>query len=150
MDRSNSSVLSELLVKTFNEILAVEEYEIRKGPLNNLSVSEIHTIDAIGMYRPRTMSQVAMDLNITVGALTAAVNNLVRKGYVSRARDESDRRIVNISLTKRGKIAFRIHEKFHLDMVRRTMDGLAEQERILIDSLKKLNDFFSSKYLFNN
>lgn len=150
MDRSNSSVLSELLVKTFNEILAVEEYEIRKGPLNNLSVSEIHTIDAIGMYRPRTMSQVAMDLNITVGALTAAVNNLVRKGYVSRARDESDRRIVNISLTKRGKIAFRIHEKFHLDMVKRTLDGLAQQERILIDSLKKLNELFNSKYLLNN
>ena len=150
MERSSSSVLSELLVKTFNDILAVEEYEIRKGPLNNLSVSEIHTIEAIGMYRPRTMSQVAMDLNITVGALTAAINNLVRKGYVSRARDESDRRIVNIRLTKKGKIAFRIHEKFHLDMVRRTLDGLAEKERILVNSLQKLNEFFNAKYLFNN
>lgn len=151
MERSISSVLNELLVRTFNEILAVEEYEIKKGPLINLSICEIHTIEAIGMYRTRTMSQVATDLSITVGALTATINNLVKKGYVTRERDDADRRIVNISLTKEGKIAYRIHEKFHLDMVRQTMKGLAEKEKILLESLQKLNEFFNSpKYLSRN
>lgn len=151
MERSNSCVLKELLVSTFNEILSVEEYEIKKGPLINLSICEIHTIAAIGMYRARTMSQVATDLSITVGALTATINNLVKKGYVTRERDELDRRIVNICLTKEGKIAFRIHEKFHLDMVRQIMKGLAEKENILLQSLQKLSEYFNSpKYLTRN
>lgn len=142
MQKSVSSVLTELLAKTFNQILAVEEYEMKKGPLSDLSISEIHTIEAIGMYGTRTMSQVATDLSITVGALTSAINNLVRKGYVSRERNEIDRRIVNISLTRAGKIAFRIHEKFHLDMVKCITKGLTEKEDILIQSLQKLDAFF--------
>ncbi|NLI92300.1 MAG: MarR family transcriptional regulator [Peptococcaceae bacterium] len=150
MERSFNSELSELLVRTFNDILAVEEYEIKKGPLNNLTISEIHTIEAIGMYRPRTMSQVAADLGITVGALTSTINHLVQKGYVHRERDMADRRIVNIRLTKEGKIAFRIHEKFHLDMVRQVLKGLTEKENILIESLRKLNTFLNTKYLLNS
>jgi DNA-binding MarR family transcriptional regulator len=150
MERSISCLLYELLVGTFNDILAVEEHEIKKGPLNNLSITEIHTIEAIGMYRMRTMSQVAADLNITVGALTSTVNNLVKKGYVTRERDEIDRRIVNIRLTRSGKIAYRIHEKFHLDMVKQTIKGLAEKENVLIESLQKLNEFLNKKYSFNN
>jgi len=149
MERSFSGVLHELLVKTFNDILAVEEYEIKKGPLKNLTISEIHTIEAIGMYRARTMSQVASDLGITVGALTSSVNHLVKKGYVKRARDDADRRIVNIHLTKEGKMAFRIHEKFHLDMVRQAVKGIAEKEKILVASLEKLNKFLYTKYLLN-
>lgn len=149
MDKSVSSILNELLVKTFNDILAVEEYEFRKGPLNNLSLSEIHTIEAIGMYQSRTMSQVALNLRITMGALTSAVNNLVNKGYVIRERDDRDRRLVNIALTKSGKLAYRIHEKFHLEMVKQTIRGLAEKENILIDALRKLNDFLLTEYTLN-
>ena len=148
MEKPISSVLNELLVKTFNDILAVEEYELRKGPLNNLSLSEIHAIEAIGMYHTRTMSQVASDLSITMGALTSAVNNLVKKGYVSRERDDRDRRVVNIALTRSGKLAYRIHEKFHYDMVKQTIKGLTEKENILIESLRRLNDFLVSKYTF--
>jgi DNA-binding MarR family transcriptional regulator len=149
MEKTFSGQLSELLVRTLNEILAVEEYEIKKGPLSDLTISEIHTIEAIGMYRPRTMSQVAADLGITVGALTLAVNHLVQKGYVSRERDEADRRIVNIRLTRKGKIAFRIHEMFHLDVVRQTVKGLTAKENILLESLQKLNTFLKTKYLLN-
>ncbi|RJE47748.1 MarR family transcriptional regulator [Dehalobacter sp. MCB1] len=143
------TVLNELLIGTFNQILDVEQNEIKKGPLNNLSISELHAIEAIGMYQERTMSQVAADLGITVGALTSFINNLVKKEYVSRQRDEADRRIVRISLTRRGKLAYRIHEKFHLDMVKHMLLGLGEQENILIGSLQKLTEFFDSKYSFN-
>lgn len=144
------TVLNELLIGTFNQILDVEQNEIKKGPLNNLSISELHAIEAIGMYQDRTMSQVAADLGITVGALTSFINNLVKKEYVSRQRDEADRRIVRISLTRRGKLAYRIHEKFHLDMVKHMLLGLGEQENILIESLQKLTEFFDSKYSFNH
>jgi DNA-binding MarR family transcriptional regulator len=147
MADSIHKVLNELLVVTFNDILQIEQSAIKEGMLKDLSVTEIHTIDAIGMYVPRTMSEVASDLSITVGTLTTAINNLVKKEYVERSKDDNDRRIVNIGLTKKGKVAFRVHQKFHLDMVKETIEGLSpEEEVVLANALYKLNDFFKSKY----
>ena len=42
----------------------------------------------------KTSSEVAKELSITVGTLTVAINNLVKKGYVERLRSEDDRRVV--------------------------------------------------------
>lgn len=111
----------------------------------------MHTIEAIGMYVPRTMSEVANDLSITVGTLTIAISNLVKKGYVQRQRSEQDRRVVKIALTKKGKLAFRVHKKFHSDMVKATVEGLnPEEEGILTSALEKLNEFFKSRYNIKN
>lgn len=49
----------------------------------------------------KTSSEVAKELSITVGTLTVAINNLVKKGYVERIRSEDDRRVVKLGLTKK-------------------------------------------------
>lgn len=140
-------VLNELLVETFNDILAIEQKALKDGVFNDLSITEIHTIEAIGMYELRTMTEVAQDLDITMGTLTTAINKLVKKEYVERNRGEEDRRSVMIGLTRKGKLAYRVHEKFHADMVKATIDGLSEdEEKILIKSLEKLNSFFKINY----
>lgn len=141
------NVLNELLVDIFNDILTIEQNAIQAGEFKDLSVTEIHTIEAIGMYEQKTMSEVANKLNITVGTLTTAINNLVKKGYVERSKSQKDRRIVYIELTKRGKLAYRIHDKFHSDMIKETISGLTDKEQeILVTSLDKLNKFFKERY----
>lgn len=140
-------ILNELLVETFNDILIIEQNAIKDGHLKDLSITEIHTIDAIGMYTSKPMGEIAQSLKITVGTLTIAINNLVKKGYVERMRSESDRRVVLIQLTRKGKLAYRIHEKFHSDMIKATIEGITdEEEKILINSLAKLNKFFKTNY----
>jgi DNA-binding MarR family transcriptional regulator len=146
MNRS-FNIINELLVNLFNDIVQIEQNELQNGNLNDLSVTEIHTIEAIGMYDPRSMSEVAADLQITVGTLTTAINRLIKKGYVERKRIEEDRRVVQIQLTKKGKLAYRIHHKFHVDMVKETIEDLSKiEEDVLITSLEKLNKFFKKKY----
>lgn len=143
----NRKIINELLVTLFNEILEIEEKALKQGELNDLSVTEIHTIEAIGMYRTRTMTEVANDLGITVGTLTTAITKLVKKGYVERTRGEEDRRAVMIALTRKGKLAYRIHDKFHQEMITETISGLSEEEEeVLVKSLDKINKFFREKY----
>jgi len=140
-------VVNELLVETFSDILQIEQRALKEGILKDISVTEIHTIYAIGMYTHKNMSQVAQDLKITVGTLTTAINKLLKKGYVDRKRGEEDRRSVMIALTRKGKLAYRIHDTFHAQMVHATIDGLSEdEEEVLIKSLEKLNIFFKEKY----
>lgn len=146
MDKSTIKI-NELLVQLFNDILQIEEKSLKEGVISDLSITEIHTIEAIGMYAEKSMSEVAQILKITVGTLTTAINKLIKKEYVERKRIEEDRRVVLVKLTKKGKLAYRIHEKFHHDMVNTAIDGLSEEEeKILISSLDKINNFFKEKY----
>ncbi|MBS5939780.1 MarR family transcriptional regulator [Clostridium sartagoforme] len=144
--QKETSVVNELLVKIFNEILQIEEKTLKSGYFSDLSVREMHTIEAIGSKSKRMMSEVAQDLGITVGTLTTSINRLIKKGYVERSRIEEDRRVVLVELTKKGKVANRLHERFHNEMVKEMMDGLLDDEKeVLITSLNKLNKYFIEK-----
>ncbi len=73
----------------------------------------MHTIDAIGLHAQPTSSEVARRLRVTKGTLTVAVKNLVRKGYVERQQLDQDKRVVNLSLTRKGRLMYRAHQAFH-------------------------------------
>ena len=103
----------------------------------------MHIIEAIAVNEPKKMSQVAKALSVTVGTLTIAINNLVKKGYVDRVRSEKDRRVVYISLSSKGRKAFDHHAKFHEEMIQATVKGLSTEEvNILVKSLENLAGFF--------
>lgn len=132
--------INDMLVEVYDDIIHIEEDSIKSGAFSDISITEIHTIEAVGLYGSKTMSEIASALDITMGTLTIAVDKLIKKGYMERYRSVTDRRIVNVNLTKRGKLAYRIHEKFHLDMVKAIMlDFTPEEEEVLLTALNKLN-----------
>ena len=138
----NLETVNDYLVSVFNDILTIEESELKKSQFNDLSITEMRTIEAIGMYKKKTSSEVAKELSITVGTLTVAINNLVKKGYVERLRSEDDRRVVKLGLTKKGKLLFRVHQHFHREMVKNILKGMEqEEEQALLRALKNLHDF---------
>lgn len=140
-------VINKLLVETFDDILYIEEKTLKEGSFNDVTITEVHTIEAIGMYEKKTMSDVARSLDITVGTLTVAVNKLVKKGYVERFKSEDDKRIVLVGLTKKGRLLYRVHDKFHKDMVTEAINGMDEEEaQLLARALGHLNDFLTEKY----
>lgn len=89
--------INDVLVNLFNEILDLEERALITGEYKNISVNDMHIINAVGIREQKNMSTVARELNVTVGTLTIAVNNLVKKGYIQRMRSQEDRRVVLIS-----------------------------------------------------
>jgi len=48
------------------------------------------------------MSELAKVMDVTTAAATGIVDRLVRYGYIVRAYDPKDRRVVNIKLTQKG------------------------------------------------
>ncbi len=139
----NYNTINEVLVKLFNEIMDIEEKAIITEEFKDISNNDMHIIEAIGKKQSKNMSTVAKTLSVTVGTLTIAINNLVKKGYVNRARSEEDRRVVLISLSKKGERAYDHHEKFHDEMIQATLSGLdQEQTKILVKALKNLSKFF--------
>ncbi|MBE8832399.1 MarR family transcriptional regulator [Enterococcus hirae] len=134
--------VNDYLVSVFNDILTIEESELKKSQFKDLSITEMHTIEAIGMYKKKTTSEVAKELSITVGTLTTAINKLVKKDYVERIRSEDDRRVVKLGLTKKGKLLYRVHQHFHREMVKNILDGMTtDEQQALLAALKNLHDF---------
>lgn len=139
--------INRLLVEIYEDVNRIEEYAIKTGVFKDLSITEIHTLEAVGLYGSKTMSEIASELEITMGTLTTAIDKLIKKGYVERKRSNIDRRIVNVSLTNKGKLAYRIHEKFHLDMVKAIMNDFnSQEEEVLLCALRKLNNHLKEIY----
>ncbi|OUN28244.1 MarR family winged helix-turn-helix transcriptional regulator [Blautia sp. An81] len=142
---SNYEVLHDILVKLFQEILDIESKALITSEFKDISVNDMHIIEAIGEREPKNMSSVAKIMSVTVGTLTIAINSLVKKGYVHRERSEEDRRVVLISLTKKGKKANAHHMKFHDGMIQAVLKDLnEEQQEVLVKALMNLRTFFDS------
>ena len=106
----------------------------------------MHVIEAIGIQEPKNMSTIARTLSVTVGTLTIAMNSLVKKGYVIRQRGQTDRRVVYISLSEKGKAAYQHHARFHQEMIQSIVEQLTEDElAALTKALTCLDHWFREK-----
>jgi DNA-binding MarR family transcriptional regulator len=75
----------------------------------DLTGPQVHAIVALGIDRdtPLTMSTLAQRIGVGLPAATGVVDRLERDGFVERLRDESDRRVVRVALTERGRDTYR-------------------------------------------
>ncbi|MCI7813007.1 MAG: MarR family transcriptional regulator [Lachnospiraceae bacterium] len=139
----NYDTLNHLLVELFRDIMNIEEKAVITPEFKDITNNDMHIIEAIGRTEQKNMSAIAKSLSVTVGTLTIAINNLVKKGYVHRVRSEKDRRVVLISLTEKGRKAFDHHKRFHERMIDAAMNEIPNEEMdILVKALKNLTEFF--------
>lgn len=141
--------LNGFLVDVFNDILRLEEESIRKGPCKNLSVSEMHVLEAVQKAAADApdgagMADVAAHLSITSGTLSVAVKTLEQKGYLVRTRAARDRRRVIVALTDAARPALETHAAFHKALVSRACAQLTRaQAETLCAALASLHTFFT-------
>jgi DNA-binding MarR family transcriptional regulator len=140
------NTLNKLISEAFNDLGRVELNALRESGFDDVSVNEAHTVDAIGQYVPKNMSDVAGKLEITMGTLTVSINHLVKKGYVQRKKSETDKRMVMLTLTEKGKALYKAHQRFHLELVKSLIVDLSEYEAdMFIEALSSLNGFLAAK-----
>ena len=140
--------LNDLIVDAYRSILKVEETILKRSDNIDLSINEMHMLEAVGKgkNKPKTISEIAEDLGIPLPSVTVAINKLVKKGYVEKLRGEEDARIVYVTLTKQGKKIDSVHRYFHESMVRSIISGMSEQEQqVLYQGILKLDLFLKKK-----
>ncbi len=142
---NGSDNLSRLFMELSRSILDAEEKTLITGEFSDITLNDIHVIDAIGDSEAVSSSTVAKRLGVTMGTLTKAVDALVRKCYVQRSRSDSDKRRVLLSLLEKGKVLYGRHEQFHERMMEAALSQLEPEEtRQLTRSLSSLRNYFSN------
>ena len=132
--------LNTVLVRLFRNILDFEASAILNTEFKDISLNDVHVMEAIGIGERKNMSSIASALNVTMGSLTIAMNGLLRKGYVKRERGEKDRRVVFIELSEKGRRAYEGHMDFHREMVHGMLSNLTPQEiEAVTNALSKID-----------
>ena len=120
------SDLTDSLIRVINQAVDIEKHPVDMGYGDVLSASEIHLIDIAGRFPQVKLSEIAIRLGITKGAVTQMVQKLEEKGYVKRVRSTENKKTVYLDLTSKGMQAFRWHTDLH--------------SRLQADFLKEISD----------
>lgn len=141
-------IVDELFRKLFDKYYKLESKKFFSKTLEDLTVIEINTILVIGHgAENKKMSDIANTLGVTFGTPTVTIDRLIKKEYVIRTRDESDRRQVFISLSPKGKEVFESIIKVRNSLAEKLFGILNSEERnSLIGLLSTLISHFDNNF----
>ncbi|SAL18654.1 MarR family transcriptional regulator [Caballeronia turbans] len=94
--------LGYYLAKARNVLIMRTDQALK--PLD-LTSPQIGVMLMLASGRARTPLELSREMSYDSGSMTRMLDRLEKKGFVSRARSEADRRVVELSLTERGRDA---------------------------------------------
>ena len=143
-------IINDIIVDLFKNILMIEETSLKSRGIKDLSLTEVHAIEAVGNNGGKRMSKLASDLGISLGTLTSTMDKLEKKNYAQRIRSEKDKRVVIARLTNKGELVYKIHRNFHDEMIENLMIDLKlKEDKDLIHILKNINKFLPKIFVVN-
>ena len=111
---------------------------------NEMSGAQMKIVHFLGIKGTQKMSGIARQVSVTMAAATAVVDKLVRAGLVVRQQDPSDRRVVRVALSAKGR---RTLERLNLVHEGRLMAMLEHleppQRRELIAAFRRIHELLS-------
>lgn len=135
-------LVNDYLVSILTDILEIEKAASQSPYFSDITQNEVRAISAIGIHTQKTASEVAEELNITRSTASTTIKNLEKKDYIKREHSKKDRRVVYISLSKKGKLLYRISDKFRHEMVESVIENMTEEEiEVMMVGLEKLHTF---------
>lgn len=137
---SQSKLIRNLFLNFQSKLQFFERRFIKKSCVRDVTPTELKTLYIIQLSDNKTMSGLADVLKVTQGTFTSTINSLEKKGYVKRKRSNLDKRIINLSLTKKSEKVIDSYEKFHNEIIDKLISDFDEDKRSLVEEiLAKLN-----------
>jgi DNA-binding MarR family transcriptional regulator len=94
----------------------------------DLSMTHFHLLSMLERHGSVTMSRIAELLGVSVSNATGLIDRIEERGFVERVRVPSDRRVVHVQLTDRGRLQLHEVELFKEDMINAVLARLDERQ----------------------
>ena len=109
------------------------------GTAAGLSANELRTMAGIAEEHGITPKQLATNLELTPGAITAITNGLVERGLITRSAQAHDRRSLLLSLTDSGhELMEATYERFQAALASASSGLAGGDEELLVRALGTL------------
>lgn len=104
-----------------------------------LTVPQILIMQAVDATDSLPVSEIARRVSLSQATVTSILDRLVKKGFVRRDRNSTDRRIVSISLTPSGKNQiFNAPELLQEDFLNRLGELEPWEQKMLTSALERI------------
>ncbi|NMA18191.1 MAG: MarR family transcriptional regulator [Clostridiaceae bacterium] len=105
-----------VMVRLFNRYmeLSKRKHEYCEGIA--LYPSEIHTLEYIALSNPANLTEIAVQMVLSKGAVSKMVNKLERLGLVERYKFHEKQKDIYLHLTESGVRAYEGHKQYHATM----------------------------------
>jgi DNA-binding MarR family transcriptional regulator len=135
MERKNLMIE---LMNTYSSAMKQMKKELEMVLSDSLPMHEFVVLRLLTEQDSYTVSNLAKKLDVSNSHITAVSDRLIQKDLINRTRNETDRRIVNLSLTSLGKErANEVQEEIYL-----LFEGKLNEKNE--DQLSQFNDLLKS------
>jgi len=111
-----------------------------------LSLDDFLVLDLIAESETCNMKVIVEGFSLPASTATGIVDRLVDKKYVKRGHSTSDRRVVTLQITPRGKQAYNQFRSGALTQMEESLSHLSRSEIVtLLDLVRKLTARMTSK-----
>jgi MarR family transcriptional regulator, organic hydroperoxide resistance regulator len=138
MNEVNTFELVDLMFKTFRLMKGKMSYTKN---LTHLSILQIQTLIFLKQNKKISMSDIAECYHIELSSTTSLLNKLCDQKLVKRYEDLQDRRLVNVTLTNKGKALLKQVICERKKKIEKILSYLSNKEKNeLFNILKTLNN----------
>lgn len=128
--------LAEIIERLSKSMQDHEDSITKESVFANLSVTQIHYLDAIRhLQSPPTISELALLMHVTKPTATNALDRLELGGYLSKVPSLEDRRVWHVHLTTKGLKISELHDQIHqgyADMITTILDKKELEEIVVL------------------
>jgi DNA-binding MarR family transcriptional regulator len=140
-----NSTASRLANLTFSLLANCQEKEVHLAELHDLTQAEFRCLRLFGTDESLNNKTIAERMNLSPSRLTRIIDGLVKKRYIRREIDHSDRRNMKVNLSKKGKALVQqlnkayvdIHEEILMDINPSQHEQLIVAMTHLLEALEK-------------
>lgn len=129
---SSSSDISEIEAVALMRLVHLIEAANQNRPSSDLDLRARMVIQDLGLAGPAPIVDVRGRLQLTPSTMTSLADRLERGGYVRRQPHPTNRRVIVLELTAKGKRAFQGELDFYRQLIDHTLSPLGEEARRMV------------------
>lgn len=128
MQNNNRSRLLERLEEVALQLMRRMHGKMEVSMAHGVTGSQFFVLKRIREYGRMTVSAAAEEIGVSLSAVTALVDRLVKAGLVTRSRDEDDRRLVWLKVTPQGEEVLEVCLAGRKQIMEKYLGQLAEED----------------------
>lgn len=133
----NRELLIENLSTNFFAMFRTIRNDMNKIFENYIPWNEFLVLRILNRNQKEMVSRVAKELNVSNSHITAVAEKLIKKELVTRSRSTSDRRVVYLEITDKGKELVAEMDKQNKLYLRERFSTLSEEEMTIMISISQ-------------
>jgi DNA-binding MarR family transcriptional regulator len=131
--------VSEVEASSLMRLVHLIEAANQNRPSSDLDLRARMVIQDLGLAGAAPIVDVRGRLQLTPSTMTSLADRLERGGYVRRQPHPTNRRVIVLELTPKGRRAFQGELDFYRELIDRTLSPLGEEaKRVVLRALARM------------